>query len=71
MIAATAFIAALLGQYAGADVRLLAQAGRSEVWRVVDHENAVTCYVVPQVRCVGDCAYGPAISCVPRMNVQE
>lgn len=42
----------------------LANAGRSEVYRVVDNDAGVVCYVVPQAHCTGDCAYSPAISCL-------
>lgn len=38
--------------------------GNSTVYRVVDAEHGVACYVIPQDHCVGDCAYSPAISCV-------
>lgn len=38
--------------------------GGSTVTRIVDNETGVVCYVIPEAHCTGDCAYGPAISCV-------
>lgn len=35
------------------------------VKRIYDAEAGVVCYVVPNEHCMGDCAYGPAISCLP------
>lgn len=38
------------------------QVGSSDVHKFVD--GPVVCYVIPQAYCRGECAYGPAISCV-------
>lgn len=42
----------------------LGSADSSDVYRVVDNEVGVVCYVVPQAYCQGNCAYSPAIACV-------
>jgi len=42
----------------------LGAAGSSDLYRVVDNEVGVICYVVPQAHCTGDCAYSPAIACI-------
>lgn len=62
----TALLIALAMQTGSPDTRLYAHAGSSDVWRVVDRAAGVICYVVPEARCMGECAYGPAISCVVR-----
>lgn len=36
----------------------------SRVERFVDTDSGVVCYVIGERRCLGDCAYSPAISCV-------